>query len=261
MNKGIPRNADSARTRIREHFAAFAAVSIFSCWFAVQASDSQAGPYLSDLETSARRARAEFVPDGNVLKSAWNDARWKEFDHDASGKSHYPELQTRVACLWTPANIYVAFSARYDSLYVYEGEQSAVERWRLWERDVVEVFVNPQPDRVNHYYEFEVAPNNQWIDLEIDKDKNPFNDASWDSHFAHAVRVDSKSRTWTTEMRIPVSAMKIDAIQRGAEWRINFFRAAGAGDEQHRKFLAWSIIPDGKTFHVPTRFGILKFVD
>ena len=49
-------------------------------------------------------------------------------------------------------------------------------------------FVNPEPARVNHYYEFEVAPNNQWIDLEIDKDKTPFNDAKWNSGFDHATR-------------------------------------------------------------------------
>ena len=92
-----------------------------------------------------------------------------KFDHDASGKSHYPEVSTRAASVWTETHIYFALWSRYDSLNVYEGEDPAAERWQLWDRDVVEVFLNPQPERVNHYYEFEVAPNNQWIDLEIDK--------------------------------------------------------------------------------------------
>ena len=47
-------------------------------------------------------------------------------------------------------------------------------------------FSNPQPERITHYYEFEVAPNNQWIDLEIEKTKTPFNDAAWNSGFSHA---------------------------------------------------------------------------
>ena len=261
MNKQITRNPLSSRSRIALNFAAVAVVFVFFCSFARRPSDSQPGSYSSNLKITATRASADFTPDGNLEKSAWKHARWAEFDHDASGKSQFPALQTRVACLWTPKHLHVAFSARYDSLNFYEGEQSESERWQLWERDVVEVFVNPQPEHVNHYYEFEVAPNNQWIDLEIDKDKNPFNDASWDSHFEHAIHVDTKSSVWTTEMRIPVSPMKVDSIHRGAQWRINFFRAAGHGGDQHRKFLAWSIIPDGKTFHVPARFGILKFVD
>ena len=40
-----------------------------------------------------------------------------------------------------------------------------------------------------------------------------------------------------------------------------FLTAAGKGGDDQRKFLAWSIIPEGKTFHVPTRFGILQLVN
>jgi hypothetical protein len=125
---------------------------------------------------------------------------------------------------------------------------------------VAEVFINPEPERVSHYYEFEVAPNNQWIDLEIDKTKTPFNDATWDSHFDHATRIDSEHQVWTSEIRIPFSPMKVEAIQPGTEWRINYYRADGPGDDSKRRFMCWSTIPEGKTFHVPTRFGILKFV-
>jgi len=184
-----------------------------------------------------------------------------QFDNDASGKSHYPEVATRVASLWTETDIYFAFLSRYDSLNTYEGEDAKPKRWQLWDRDVVEVFLNPQPERVNHYFEFEVAPNNQWIDLEIDTTKDPFNDASWNSGFEHATRVDAEHHVWTTEMRIPLAAMNVKDPHPGMQWRVNFFRASGKGGDEHRKFLAWSIIPEGKTFHVPTRFGILKLVN
>ena len=125
---------------------------------------------------------------------------------------------------------------------------------------MVEVFVNPEPARVNHYYEFEVAPNNQWIDLEIDKDKTPFNDAKWNSGFDHATRVDSEHHVWTCEMRIPVAAMGDERLTAGAVWRANFFRADGPGGDAQRRFMSWSAIPEGKSFHVPTRFGRLRFV-
>ena len=217
--------------------------------------------YSSDMQLQARRSPVNFLPDGDLSKPPWKQAKPAEFDHDATGKSHYPEISTRVASVWTETHIYFAFWVRYDSLNVYEGEDPTVERWQLWDRDVVEVFLNPQPERVNHYYEFEVAPNNQWVDLEIDKTKEPFNDASWNSGFEHAARIDEKNRIWTAEMRIPISSINVGAIHPVTEWRANFFRAAGRGDDAHRKFLAWSMIPEGNTFHVPTRFGILKLVD
>ena len=217
--------------------------------------------YASNVQLSVKRSSADFPADGDLSKPAWTHAESVEFDHDAAGKSHYPEVSTRVASVWTEGYIYFAFWGRYDSLNVYEKEDPAVERWQLWDRDVVEVFLNPQPERMNHYYEFEVAPNNQWIDLEIDKTKEPFNDMTWNSRFEHATRIDDKTHIWTTEMRIPISSMNVRAVHPGTTWRANFFRAAGKGGDEHRKFLAWSIIPEGKTFHVPTRFGILQLVN
>lgn len=217
--------------------------------------------YTSDARFSVKRSPVDAAPGGGLSKAMWKNAKFVEFDHDASGKSRYPEVSTRVACLWTDSYIYFGFWSRYDSLNIYEGEDPVTERWQLWDRDVVEVFLNPQPERVQHYYEFEVAPNNQWVDLEIDKTKDPFNDASWNSGFEHATRIDAKNRVWTTEMRIPLSSINVSALHEGAKWRANFFRAAGLGSDDRRKFLAWSIIPGGGTFHVPTRFGILEFVN
>ena len=217
--------------------------------------------YASDMQLQAKRSAVDFLPDGDPEKPSWKHAESVEFDTDASGNSHFPEISTRVSSVWTETYVYFFFWCRYDSLNVYQGEDPKVERWQLWDRDVAEVFLNPQPERMNHYYEFEVAPNNQWIDLEIDKTKNPFNDASWNSGFEHATSIDAKNHIWTAEMRIPVSSMSLSAIRPGAEWRVNFFRAAGKGRDDHRKFLAWSIIPEGKTFHVPTRFGILRLLN
>ncbi len=215
--------------------------------------------YLSDSRIESRRWPEDFVPDGNLDKAAWRHARWAKFDRDMSGQKSFPEAATGVATLWTPANLYVAFRSRYSRLNIYEDEDAAKERWELWNRDVVEVFVNPQPERVNHYYEFEVAPNNQWIDLEIDKTKTPFNDAGWNSGFLHATHVDAASRVWTCEMRVPVNTMGAEMISPGEEWRINFYRADGSGDDTERRFMCWSPIPEGRTFHVPTRFGVIRF--
>jgi Carbohydrate family 9 binding domain-like len=220
---------------------------------------TESTPYLSNLLIASSSLGEDFVPDGNVDKPAWKSAPWQQMEHDVTGRKILPQATTDIATLWTPANLYVAFRCHYSTLNIYEGEDAAKERWELWDRDVVEIFVNPQPERVPHYYEFEVAPNNQWIDLEIDKTKTPFNDAGWNSGFLHATRVNPESHTWTCEMRIPAGSMGAENISPGEEWRINFYRADGPGDDTARRFLSWSPIPEGGSFHVPTRFGIIRF--
>ena len=242
-------------------FVSAAVIATLTASFVRQASSKPEQAYSSNMEAETKHSSVDFAPDADLTKLSWRHSKWAEFDNDALGKSHHPEVATRVASLWTNAYIYFAFSGRYDSLNIYEGEDPKTERWQLWDRDVVEVFLNPQPERVNHYFEFEVAPNNQWIDLEIDKTKDPFNDASWNSGFEHATRIDAEHHVWITEMRIPLAVMNVKEPRPGMQWRVNFFRAAGKGGDEQRKFLAWSAISEGKTFHVPTRFGILKLVN
>jgi hypothetical protein len=228
---------------------------------AAMKATTQSGLYTSNASIVATFLPQDFVLDGDVSKQVWRGTEWVEFEHDMSGQRQFPEALTRVAALWTPKQLYFAFWCKYSMLNIYGGEDVTKERWELWDRDVAEVFINPEPQRVNHYYEFEVAPNNQWIDLEIDKDKTPFNDAAWDSGFEHATHIDAKKHVWTCEMRIPVASMGVNEIHQRSEWRVNFFRADGLGDDTKRRFMSWSTIPEGKTFHVPTRFGLIRFVE
>jgi Carbohydrate family 9 binding domain-like len=235
-------------------------VAVATLPFAQSVSGQSESQYLNSTETVATYSGSDFAIDGDLSKKVWKQAKWIEFDHDPTGKTENASVKTRVAAVWSDRYIYFAFSGHYESLNVYEGEDVAKERWELWNRDVVEVFLNPEPKRISHYYEFEVAPNNQWIDLEIEKTKTPFNDAAWNSGFEHATKIDEKNHLWLTEMRIPLSSVGVQKISSGDQWRVNFFRAAGHGGDEKRSFLAWSSIPEGGTFHVPNRFGLLKFV-
>lgn len=204
----------------------------------------------------------DVVPDGNLGKKMWSTAKRVRFDHAAFSRMSYPEAETVVASRWTTKYLYLAFWCRYQSLNTYEGEDAGPERWELWERDVVEAFINPQPERPSHYYEFEVAPNNQWLDLEIDLKRVPFGDRKWDSGFEHATRIDSVGHLWTVEMRIPVVSMTNEAIRSDAEWRINFYRCDGPGTDESRRMLSWGPLPldlPQHSFHQPASFGVLRF--
>jgi hypothetical protein len=222
---------------------------------------SKISPYTSKLKIESKSMRRDLAPDGDLEKRVWKNARWVSFDHDWQEKKRYPGAETRVASRWTSSQVYFAFWCRYSTLNVFSGENTAKEKYGLWEKDVVEVFLNPDPQRVEQYYEFEVAPNDMWIDLQIDLAKSPFHDESWNSGFVHATRVEKK--VWTCEMRIPVTAMagRGFRLRSGTEWRVNFYRADGEGDNSERRLLAWSPTLSPKpNFHVPTRFGLIRFV-
>ena len=229
---------------------------------AAEVPGSQPQSYISNSQFISRLTTQDFVPDGNLAKPAWRVASWVEVERDAFNRVKFPQAATEIASLWTPAYVYFAFRCKYTTLNLYEGKDPSKEFWTLWDRDVVEVFLNPQPEHMRHYYEFEVAPNNLWIDLEIDLDKNPFNDAHWDSGFEHATHIDAKNHVWTCEMRIPVAGLKgTKPLEPNTEWRLNFFRADGEGDDTQRRFLSWSPVHnDTHSFHSPWSFGLIRFV-
>ena len=97
--------------------------------------------YASDMQLQAKRSAVDFLPDGDPEKPSWKHAESVEFDTDASGKFHFPEISTRVSSVWTETYVYFFFWCRYESLNVYSGEDPKVERWQLWDRDVAEVFL------------------------------------------------------------------------------------------------------------------------
>ena len=222
---------------------------------------SQAKSYTSSSHATSRFAAEDFVPNGDLNKPAWRSAPWVKVDHDAFKPITFPQSATEIASLWTSNYIYFAFQCKYTTLNIFVGKDPSKDVWTLWDRDVVEVFLNPQPERMRHYYEFEVAPNNLWIDLEIDLDKKPFGNAQWDSGFEHATHVDALNHVWTCELRIPVRAFGVHHLTANTEWRINFFRADGQGDDKQRRFLSWSLVHnDTDSFHAPWSFGLIRFV-
>ena len=216
--------------------------------------------YFNNQNLEARSIKKEFSPDGDLSKSPWENASWVEFDTSYDPSVVHPEAMTSIAVLWSNHYIYFAFRSLYSELNVFSDGNPDQQHWELWNRDVVEVFINPFPHRMNVYWEFEVAPNNLWIDLAIDLDKKPFHDASWNSGFEHSTRISKEPRIWDCEMRIPVASFGVNEISAGQEWRVNLYRCDGPGDDSVRRFLAWCPTFD-ENFHVPAGFGLLSFID
>ena len=184
---------------------------------------------------------------------AWGTAKPVHFDSDWQGKNADAHRQTEVRLLWTPEFLYVKFVARYRLVTVFENADADGRRDKLWDRDVAEVFLQPDPQQPRRYKEFEVSPNGLWIDLEI------ANGALQHikSGLQRRVNIDEPKKTWTAELAIPMKSL-VRQFDPAAVWRVNFFRVEGPIEP--RSYSAWQPTNTPKpNFHIPERFGFLKF--
>jgi hypothetical protein len=124
---------------------------------------------------------------------------------------------------------------------------------------VAEVFIGSDFQNIRKYKEFEVSPQGEWIDLDIDLNKPRHeNGWIWNSGFKVAARIDRDSKIWYACMRIPYSSVDAKRATPGNTLRVNFYRAQGS-PSQH-KAIAWQPTHQ-RTYHVPEAFGILKLVE
>jgi alpha-galactosidase len=155
--------------------------------------------------------------------------------------------------LWTPQTLHLRFECRYRDLTVFEDSDQNGRRDQLWDRDVAEVFLQPDPSRPRYYREIEVAPNGMWIDLDI----FPEGLRDLKSGMTRSVWLDRENRTWTAEIAIPIKALTAN-FDPTAEWRVNFFRVEGP--HEPRFYSAWRATNTPQpNFHVPEAFGRLRF--
>jgi alpha-galactosidase len=211
------------------------------------------GTIVSDSEVVATRVQHALHPDGMPSSNDWDRATPISFDSDWQGKNADPQRRTEVRLLWTSETLYVRFHCNYRSLHVYGDAEASGRRDKLWERDVAEVFV--QPDRLDtkHYKEFEVSPNGQWVDLEITPDGGRL----MSNEFRRAVSIDPAKKIWTAVIAIPMKTLTA-AFDPRQTWRVNFFRCEGVDPE--RAYLAWRPNDSPQpNFHVPASFGVLRF--
>lgn len=132
----------------------------------------------------------------------------------------------------------------------------AAETPRLWNWDVGEAFIGSETDPITRYREFQVSPQAEFVDLDIDC-ANPKGQAGreWNSGFTVAARIDETAKVWYGVMRIPFSAIEARPAERGRTLRAGLYRIAGVPTQ--KTYYAWR--PTGQTlFHVPEAFGAIR---
>ncbi|MEZ5347102.1 MAG: carbohydrate-binding family 9-like protein [Pyrinomonadaceae bacterium] len=175
-----------------------------------------------------------------------------------SGESAPRERQSRVKLLWSDNALYVRFKcSQFEPLVISEDPDPTKKTKGLWDRDVCEIFIAPDPVFVDHYFEFEAAPTGEWIDLEIEKTGSK-RSTSFDYNSGMTSAAQISGNEIIIAMKLPFAALSKVPVN-GDAWRGNLFRIIGEGST--RGYLAWcpteTAVPD---FHVPGKFGKFHFV-
>lgn len=172
--------------------------------------------------------------------------------HPAPASRH---AEARV--IWSDAALSVRFVCpQSEPLVVSARPQTNSKTLGLWDRDVCEIYIAPDPTVPNKYFEFEAAPTGEWVDLAIRvTEAGRETDSSFHSGMTAATRVEDNQIV--IAMRIPWSK-QIPRPQGGDKWRVNLFRCVGS--DPTRGYLAWrpTYTPE-PGFHAPEVFGWLLF--
>jgi hypothetical protein len=218
---------------------------------------AQIPPAKNQFRTAVKYIKSDF-PISELENKSWEKAQTIEVDKYWSGENVPKERRFKAKLLWSDTAVYVRFEANQkEPLIVSETPNLTSKTRGLWDRDVCEIFLAPNRAEFRKYFEFEIAPNGEWIDLGIHQmpDKR---DTDWD----YASGMQSKSLIGKDKI---LMAIKIEwkafgkTPKAGDVWLGNIFRCVGKGKK--RGYLAWSpTMTKEASFHVPEKFGEFEFV-
>jgi alpha-galactosidase len=204
----------------------------------------------------ARYAEADLTAASLDHKNWW-EARPVEIARYWSGTEAPAGRHAEARILWSEQALLVRFLCHQtEPLVTSSTPQTEKKTIGLWDRDVCEIFVAPDPNVPDRYFEFEAAPTGEWVDLaiQITPDKR---ELDWEFHSGMTAGARVEKDRVIVAMRIPWNG-SIRKPQHGDRWGVNLFRCVGSGET--RGYLAWQPTCTAQpNFHVPKAFGSLLF--
>jgi hypothetical protein len=198
--------------------------------------------------------------DGEASDREWRRAQWI-----AWGEAPYG---TSFGALWNDRALFLRFVA--DDRSPWHTMTSRDDR--IWEEEVVEIFLDPSGSGVN-YAELEINHANVVCDLVVTQPWPELrSDPGW--HFANLRttvidRAGAASPGWTAHARVPwedFQTLPTDATLPppvGSSWRFNVYRIkrpnGPARPHEGAIYAAWSPT-GGPSFHVPAAFRPFRFM-
>jgi hypothetical protein len=216
------------------------------------------GALAADNKIATSSEAAEDVAiNTNPATTFWSQTVPIYAEHDKNDQA-LPGYRTEIRSRWTAKNLYFLFSCPYEELFLHPNPSATAETNKLWNWDVAEVFIGSDFKNIRRYKEFELSPQGEWLDLDIDLSKPHHEEGwTWNSGFQVAARIDEQAHIWYGAMKIPWAALDDTPPSAGKTLRVNFFRSQGP--LSNRKEIAWQATMS-ETFHVPERFGLLRLV-
>jgi len=234
------------KTRMNGFLEILMCVIVFSAWGSAAAPTMKSA--WSDVDAPL---------DTNPASEFWRSASLAHMEKDSHGK-RIPGYRTEVRTRWTNQNLYFLFVCPYERLNLKPNPQTSTETNELWNWDVAEVFIGSDFKDIKRYKEFELSPQGEWIDLDIDLNKPHHEEGwTWNSGFEVSARIDQAGHVWYGAMRIPYAAVDARPAVAGNVLRVNFFRSQGPVSSRHE--ITWQPTMSD-SFHVPERFGLLELV-
>jgi hypothetical protein len=203
----------------------------------------------------SRYAKSDFALTADPGAKPWKNIPGVFAENGPTGNP-VPGHRTEIRSRWTKQHLYLLYICPYETLYLKPNPSTTTETNKLWEWDVAEAFIGTDFSHIRQYWEFQVSPQNEWVDLDIDRDTpRPEGGWRWNSGFQVKARIDSAKKIWYGEMKIPLAQIDQRKPQAGLEMRANLYRLQGPPPD--RKQIAWQ--PTGaRNYHVPESFGRLK---
>jgi hypothetical protein len=187
----------------------------------------------------------------------WKKAKDVIVDRYWSGEKAPIGRHFKSKLLWSNSALYVRFEVNQtEPLIVSETANLKTKTRGLWDRDVCEIFLAPDRTEPRKYFEFEIAPNGEWIDLGIyQKTDERVTDWDYDSGMQSAAQVIEDKIVMA--IKVPCKAFG-KTPQAGDVWLGNILRCVGKAPT--RGYLTWQpTFTKEPSFHVPERFGEFEF--
>ena len=188
---------------------------------------------------------------------AWDDCQPVQIEHYWSGEPAPATRHAEARVCWSDEALHVRFvGAQHEPLMVSDNPVTDKKTLGLWDRDVCEMFIAPDPEHPERYFEFEAAPTGEWVDLGIVVTPTG-RETDWDFQSGIEAAAIVGPQSVKIAIRIPWTGV-IPKPQKGDVWRANVFRCVGP--EAPDRYLAWrpTRTPE-PNYHVPEVFGELRF--
>lgn len=194
---------------------------------------------------------------GRLDDEVWDRCQPVTIEHYWSGEPAPASRHAEVRICWSDQALNVRYVCeQHEPLVVSANPRTDVKTLGLWDRDVCEIFLAPDADHPERYFEFEAAPSGEWVDLGIVITPSGRN-TDWGYRSGMTTTAELLPEQLITQIRIPWSD-SIPKPEKGDVWGVNLFRCVGP--EAPERYLAWrpTRTPE-PNYHVPGAFGSLRF--